>query len=107
MPQALLSPAELLLLIRSKTRAGAEALYDQYSAVLGLAIFRIVQERVLSDPLLEKTILQIWDTADQYNEQQSPLLTWMLAIAKSLARQQMEINKLQLSKEADLGLKPA
>lgn len=85
MPQLLLNSNELLLLIRTKTRPGAEALYDQYARVLGLTIFRIVQRKEITDMLLEKTIHQIWDTIDQYNEQELPMLTWMLAIAKGIA----------------------
>ncbi|MGF7077700.1 hypothetical protein [Mucilaginibacter sp. UYCu711] len=54
---------------------------------MSLAIFRIVKERKLTDKLLEKTICKIWDTADQYNEHEKPLLTWMLAIAKKFANE--------------------
>jgi DNA-directed RNA polymerase specialized sigma24 family protein len=87
MPLNLIDPKELLVLVRAKTRSGAEALYDQYALVLSLAIFRIVGEKDLTDTLLEKTIVQIWNTTDQYNAQELPLLTWMLAIAKTLARE--------------------
>jgi DNA-directed RNA polymerase specialized sigma24 family protein len=87
MPPILLNPTELLPLIRSKVRQGAEVLYDQYAAVLSLAIFRIVKEKKLTDELLKKTICKIWDTADQYNERETSLLTWMLAIAKGFANE--------------------
>jgi DNA-directed RNA polymerase specialized sigma24 family protein len=86
MVQNLLAKEELLQLIRAKSRAGAEALYDQYALVLRLAIFRIVQQRELTDTVLEKTIFKIWDTIRLYN-QDLPLLTWMLAIAKGLAKE--------------------
>jgi len=74
--------------IRTKSRVGAEALYDQYAKVLSLAIFRIVRNRDLTDLILEKTIHYIWDNTALYNEQQAPLLTWMLGIGKNLALQQ-------------------
>jgi DNA-directed RNA polymerase specialized sigma24 family protein len=97
MAKTLLSKNELLNLIRAKRTTGAEGLYDQYAAVLRLAIYRIVQQKELTDTLLEQTILKIWDTAALYNEQEVPLLTWMLAIAKSLARESVTADTLPLS----------
>jgi DNA-directed RNA polymerase specialized sigma24 family protein len=76
---------ELLELVRAHNRAGAEVLYDRYAKVLSLAIYRIVQQKELTDHVLERTIYIIWNGFDQYNEQELPTLTWMLAIAKSLA----------------------
>lgn len=92
MPLTLPDQPEFLQMIRSRSRSGAEALYDQYAKVLGLAIFRIVQQRELTGIILEKTICKIWDNADLYNEQEMPLLTWMLAIAKRLAIEYIALN---------------
>ncbi|TSJ35884.1 hypothetical protein FO440_23470 [Mucilaginibacter corticis] len=85
MNPSLLAKNELLKLIRAKSRVGAEGLYDQYAVVLRLAIFRITGDRDLSNIVLEKTLHKIWDSAALYNEQETPLLTWMLVIAKGLA----------------------
>lgn len=84
----ILSNKNLLQSIRAKSRVGAEALYDQYAKVLGLAIFHIVHDRDLTNTLLEQTIHEIWDEAALYNEQQVSLLPWMLRIAKKIALQQ-------------------
>jgi DNA-directed RNA polymerase specialized sigma24 family protein len=92
MPLTLPDQPEFLRLIRSRSRTGAEALYDQYAKILGFAIFRIIQQKELTDIILEKTICKIWDSADHYNEQEMPLLTWMLAIAKRLAREHIAVN---------------
>ena len=88
MASILLSNDDLLQAIRAKSRIGAEALYDQYAKVLSLAIFRIVRDRTLTDTVLERTIHQIWDDAALYNEQEVPLLAWMLSIAKKIALKQ-------------------
>ena len=97
MPLHLLNDPALLLLIRSRSRAGAEALYDQYAKILSLAIFRIVRQKELTDVILEKTICKIWDTAAQYNEQEEPLLTWMLAIAKGLVKEHLSGDMVPVS----------
>jgi DNA-directed RNA polymerase specialized sigma24 family protein len=82
------SNGELIQLVRARKKAGAEALYDQYAKVLHFAVFRIVPQEELADELLEKVFVEIWDNFGLYNEQDLPLLSWMLAITKSLARQQ-------------------
>lgn len=89
MPQTLLPTSELLIQIRAKTRPGAEALYDQYAMVLRFAIFRILRKQELTNNILEKTFCEIWDTAGLYNEQERPLLAWMLGIAKNEALKQV------------------
>ena len=95
MPLTLLDQSELLQLIRSRSRVGAEVLYDQYAKVLSLAIFHIVKQNVLTNMVLEKAICQIWDTADQYNEQELPFLPWMLGIARTLAKENIASMKLE------------
>jgi|GEM_PF-5485479 len=92
MPVNLPDQPEFLQMIRSRSRAGAEALYDQYAQVLSLAIFRIVHEKALTEIILEKTICKISDSADDYNKNELLLLTWMLAIAKQLAREHTTVN---------------
>ncbi|RKR83719.1 hypothetical protein BDD43_3933 [Mucilaginibacter gracilis] len=87
MPASLLNNFELLQLLRSRSITGAEALYDQYAPILGLAIFRIVGQKELTHIILEKTICKIWDTVVLYNEQETSLLNWMLNTAKTLAKE--------------------
>lgn len=97
MPLHLLNDPALLPLIRSRSRTGAELLYDQYAKVLSLAIYRMVRQKELTDVILEKTICKIWDTAEHYNEQEQPLLTWMLAIAKGLAKEHLSVDMKEIS----------
>jgi len=76
----------MVKLVRSQSKAGAEALYDQYSPVLFLAIIRICQ-KATAEIILEKTFVQIWNTIDLFDEQEKPLLAWILSIAKTAARE--------------------
>jgi len=92
MPLYLLNDPALLALIRSRSRAGAEVLYDQYAKVLNIAIYRMVGQKEPTDIILEKTICKIWDTAEHYNEREQPLLTWMLAIAKRIAKEHLSVD---------------
>lgn len=80
-----LSDSEMVKLIRSQSKAGAESLYDQYAAVLNLVILRIVCQKHDADIIMEKTFVQIWTTIDLFNEQEKTILGWMLTIAKTAA----------------------
>ena len=77
--------AELIMQLRRKTRAGAEALYDRYSTALMLVIIRIVPVKASAEEVLCASYLKIWNTFNLYNEGQGMLFTWMKAIATKLA----------------------
>jgi DNA-directed RNA polymerase specialized sigma24 family protein len=89
---------ELLKLIRSKDRCGAEALYDGYSKVLALAIFRIARNKTQTDDLLEKTFVRIWRDIDLYNEHVERFLPWMLTVARTLASEIAEPQGVRVKK---------
>ena len=81
------SDAEMVKLIQSQSKAGAEALYDQYKPVLFLTIIRIVCRKDAAEIILEKSFVQIRATIALFDEQEKPLLTWMLNIAKKAAQE--------------------
>jgi hypothetical protein len=85
-----ISGPALIELIKNRKKAGAEELFDQYAKVLSLVIFRIVGDSARMEDLLEQTIVRIWLTIDQYNEQETTFLAWMIAVAKNIADELQE-----------------
>lgn len=81
-----LDDAELFRMICTKSRAGAEALYDRYAVALLLCIIRIVPENEIAEDILQDTFLKIWSTIDCYSIKKEKLFTWMIAIARNLAK---------------------
>jgi DNA-directed RNA polymerase specialized sigma24 family protein len=55
--------------VQTRTRTGAEMLYDQYSASLFKIIYCYVKDQPIAEDLLEQTFIHIWNTIDQYKEQ--------------------------------------
>lgn len=88
----------MVKLIRSQSKEGAEALYDQYAPVLFLATIRIVCQKDAAEKILGKSFVQIWTTIGLFNEQEKPLLAWMLAIVKATAsaKQEPEVVKITI-----------
>jgi DNA-directed RNA polymerase specialized sigma24 family protein len=84
--QPRLNEEELIRLVRTKQRRAAEALYDQYSSALFLAIIRIIPEKDMAYSTLQATYVAAWNTFYTYNaHKDGPLLRWMMAIARNLA----------------------
>jgi DNA-directed RNA polymerase specialized sigma24 family protein len=85
--QARLPDAELVQMIRSRSRKGAEALYDGYANVLLLVIIRVYPQKEIAENVLEDTFVKIWNSVDLYSMQDGSFLSWMIAIAKKTAKE--------------------
>ncbi|MDP2415422.1 RNA polymerase sigma factor [Daejeonella sp.] len=80
-----LSEDELVLALRNKEKAGAEALYDMYSSSLYGIIFRIVQHEEIAEDLLQDTFVRIWNSFSSYDASKGRLFTWMVNIARNIS----------------------
>ena len=80
-----LSEDELVMALRNKEKAGAEALYDMYSSSLYGIIFRIVQHEEIAEDLLQDTFVRIWNSFASYDESKGRLFTWMVNIARNIS----------------------
>jgi len=111
---------DLVMAIRNKEKAGAEALYDMYSSSLYGIIFRVVQHEEMAEDLLQDTFLRIWNSFESYDSSKGRLFTWMVNIARNIAidktrskdfrnsakTEDIENNALTLNKQSDNSLNP-
>jgi DNA-directed RNA polymerase specialized sigma24 family protein len=84
-----LSERTLIAVVQTRTRTGAETLYDQYAASLFKIIYCYVKDQQMAEDLLEQTFIHIWNTIDQFKEQPGGLHAWMLSIARNLSKSAM------------------
>jgi RNA polymerase sigma-70 factor, ECF subfamily len=90
---SLLAPARpaaagLLFLIQriaAQDRAAFSALYAATSAKLYGIILRIVRRRDIADEVLQEVYVQIWERAAYYHAAKGAPITWMAAIARNRA----------------------
>lgn len=77
---------ELIHLLRKQDQEALAYLYDRYAPALNGIIFRLVQDKVLADDILEEAFIKIWNNFSGYDKLKGSLFTWMINIAKDLTR---------------------
>ncbi len=77
---------DLVKLMLSKNRAGAEALYDRYAHVLFLAIIRISPQKHIAESILQQTYAKAWHSFENYAPEKQTVLAWMMSIARNIAK---------------------
>lgn len=80
-----MSEEELVMAIRNREKAGAEALYEMYSSSLYGVIYRVVQHEEIAEDLLQDTFLRIWNSFPSYDSSKGRLFTWMVNIARNIS----------------------
>ncbi len=74
---------ELVLLLKQRTQSAFNYLYDNYSSTLYTVIVSILQDRELSNDVLQEVFIKIWRQIDQYDAEKGRLFTWMINIARN------------------------
>jgi RNA polymerase sigma-70 factor, ECF subfamily len=77
--------ADLLRRVAAGDRAAFAALYAATSAKLYGVILRILARRDVADDILQDVYVRIWERAVDYNAAKGSPITWMAAIARNRA----------------------
>jgi RNA polymerase sigma-70 factor, ECF subfamily len=75
---------ELVYLLRQKDQQAFSYLYDNYSAALNGVIYRMVEDRELSEDVLQEAFVKIWNNFTSYDASKGRLFTWMINITRNL-----------------------
>lgn len=59
-------------------------MYDNYSGALYGVIYRMVEDKELSEDILQETFVKIWNNFSTYDSIKGRLFTWMLNITRNL-----------------------
>lgn len=78
------SEEELVLRLQNRDQQAFSYLYDNYSAALNGIIYRMVEERELSEDILQEAFVKIWNNFSSYDTGKGRLFTWMLNITRNL-----------------------
>lgn len=79
------SEEELVLGLQQKDQGAFSYLYDNYAAALNAVIFRLVNDRTLSEDILQEAFVKIWNNFNSYDKSKGRLFTWMMNLTKNLA----------------------
>lgn len=75
---------ELVSLLKDKDDSAFSYLYDNYSGAIYGIIFKILDNKELSEDVLQEAFVKIWNNFDYYDSRKGRLFTWMLNIARNL-----------------------
>ena len=99
----MLSPQELVWLLAAVAkgdRAAFERLYAATRAKLYGVVLRILRRHDLADEVMQETYLKIWNSAGQFDPALASPITWMVAIARNRAIDQVR-KKTEVSIDED------
>ena len=98
-----MTPAELVALIASvatRDEAAFERLYAATRAKLYGVVLRILRRHDLADEVMQETYVKIWSSAGRFDPALSSPITWMVAIARNRAIDQVR-KKTEVSIDED------
>jgi len=74
---------ELIQQLKQHTHAAFSYLYDHYSGALYNVILSILQDKELTNDVLQEVFIKIWKQVDQYDVNRGRLYTWLVNIARN------------------------
>ena len=78
------SEDELVLLLQRQDQQAFAYLYDNYAPALNGIIFRLVEDRALSEDILQEAFIKIWNNFSSYDRTKGRLFTWMMNLTRNL-----------------------
>lgn len=76
---------ELVLMLEQQDQQAFSYLYDNYAPALNGVIFRLVDDKALTEDILQEAFLKIWNNFSSYNKEKGRLFTWMINLTRNLA----------------------
>ena len=92
---------ELVALLKKQDSTAKHYLYDNYSAALYGAIYRIVDDEKVAEEVLNDAFLKIWDKIDTFTAQKGRLFTWMLNMTRNLSIDKLRSKEIKKVKKTD------
>jgi RNA polymerase sigma-70 factor (ECF subfamily) len=75
---------ELIAGLQLKDQQVFGYLYDNYAPALNAVIYKMVEDRELSEDILQEAFVKIWNNFTSYDKAKGRLFTWMLNITRNL-----------------------
>ena len=78
------SEEELVMLLQKQDQQAFSYLYDNYAPALNGVIFRLVDDKALSEDILQDAFVKIWNNFSSYDKTKGRLFTWMMNLTRNL-----------------------
>ncbi|OAB45742.1 RNA polymerase sigma factor [Paenibacillus antarcticus] len=77
--------SQIMQRIRDRDQAALELLYDRYERVVYSFAYRIVNDAMAAEEVVQELFLRIWNHGERYEVTQGKLTTWMFVITRNIA----------------------
>ncbi len=77
--------AGLVRRLRERDPQAMTELYDRYSRLTWLLIFRVVGNEAAAEDLVQESFLRVWNSIHIFNEEKGTLGRWVLSVARNRA----------------------
>lgn len=101
-PNRYVDDASLITGLKEKDSRILNYLFDVYGPSLYGVIYRIVNHEKIAEEILQDTFYMVWEKAGIYDPKKMRLFTYMIAIARNLAKDHLNYYETNLLKEHDL-----
>lgn len=78
------SEEELVAGMQRKDQQVFSYLYDHYAPALNAVIYRMVENRELTEDILQEAFVKIWNNFSSYDKSKGRLFTWMINLTRNL-----------------------
>ncbi len=78
------SEEELVFALQQHDQQAFSYLYDNYSGALFGLIYKMVNDKELSEDILQETFVKIWNNFSNYDSKKGRLFTWLLNLTRNL-----------------------
>lgn len=75
---------ELISLLKEKSEAGFNVLYNNYSAAIYGVVMKVVENTELAEDITQEAFVKIWNNISQYDDSKGRLFTWMINLTRNL-----------------------
>jgi RNA polymerase sigma factor (sigma-70 family) len=93
-----LSDPELIALIQSGKAEGLNELYSRYEKLTYALAYRMVQDAVAAEEVVEQVFARIWSRVDQFDVSLGGLTNWMLALTRTVSAELLRKRRIRTQK---------
>ncbi|AFH60039.1 RNA polymerase sigma factor [Paenibacillus caseinilyticus] len=79
-----LSDQELIERITARDEEALTMLYDRYEKAVYAFAYRMVQDPMMAEEVVQELFLRIWNAAARYDSGQGKLTTWMFTLTRNI-----------------------
>lgn len=87
---------ELVASLKRNEKRAFDYLYDNYSSALYGIIYRIVNDEIQAEDVMQEVFLKIWRKINDYDSTRGRLFTWMMNIARNSSIDHLRKEKVTL-----------